>query len=51
MGKSAQAIEACFDGERLVLGCTDLYSIRHQSATALKDLGGLYLGTPIGDTA
>ncbi|PYI27689.1 hypothetical protein BP00DRAFT_429048 [Aspergillus indologenus CBS 114.80] len=51
MGKSARAIEAYFDGERLILGCTDLYSTRHQTATALKDLGGLYLGTPIGDTA
>ncbi|RAH75621.1 uncharacterized protein BO66DRAFT_425066 [Aspergillus aculeatinus CBS 121060] len=51
MGKSARAIEAYFDDERLILGCTDLYSTRHQTATALKDLGGLYLGTPIGNTA
>ncbi|PKY07860.1 hypothetical protein P168DRAFT_286044 [Aspergillus campestris IBT 28561] len=51
MGKRGRVIEGYFDGERLIMGCTDLYNMRDQTAMALKDFAEWYLGQPTGDTA
>lgn len=50
MGKRGRVIEGYFDGERLIMGCTDLYDLRNNTAMALKDFAEWYLGDPVGNT-
>ncbi|PLB44885.1 hypothetical protein P170DRAFT_513009 [Aspergillus steynii IBT 23096] len=51
MGKCGRAIEAYFDGRKLILGCSGLYHFRDQTSKALRDFAEWYLSDPIGNTA
>ncbi|KAE8351065.1 hypothetical protein BDV28DRAFT_159064 [Aspergillus coremiiformis] len=50
MGKFGRVIEAYFDGQSLILGCTKLYSFRSQTSTAFRDSAEWYLSNPVGNT-